>query len=158
MPIPLILIIQSLIAGGSLVPHAAGGLIVTAANGAGYVAGTYLSTAAVAGLLTGGLTFLGAGLAATIGSVGIFGTTIGATGMTGFLMSLGLISSTPIWIPLAIGGGFFGFLAGAYKFHKLRRKVCKVLPGQEAHFTEAEAQTIQKILFLAARYKKFWRS
>ena len=38
MPIPLIPIIPALLAGGSLVPHAGGGLIVTGVSG--YVAGT----------------------------------------------------------------------------------------------------------------------
>ena len=40
MPLPLIPVISALAAGGWLVPHAAGGLIVTSASG--YVAGTYL--------------------------------------------------------------------------------------------------------------------
>jgi hypothetical protein len=40
MPIPLIPIISALAAGGSLVPHATGGLIVTGAGG--YIAGTFL--------------------------------------------------------------------------------------------------------------------
>ena len=62
MPLPLIPIAAALAAGGSLVPHAAGGLIVTATAGGGYVAGTYLSTAAVTSLFVGGLTVLGLSL------------------------------------------------------------------------------------------------
>lgn len=49
MPLPLIPIITALAAGGTLVPHAAGGMIVTSATG--YVAGTYLSTTAIGSLL-----------------------------------------------------------------------------------------------------------
>ena len=45
MPIPLIPIISALATGGTLVPHAAGGLIVTGASG--YITGTFLSTAAI---------------------------------------------------------------------------------------------------------------
>ena len=59
MPLPLIPIISALAAGGTLVPHAAGGMIVTSA--AGYVAGTYLSTAAIGGVLATASTALGAG-------------------------------------------------------------------------------------------------
>lgn len=59
MPLPLIPIIAALAAGGTLVPHAAGGMIVTSATG--YVAGTYLSTAAIGSILAAGSTALGAG-------------------------------------------------------------------------------------------------
>ena len=48
MPLPLIPIITARAAGGSLVPHAAGGMIVTAASG--YVTGTYLITATLTSL------------------------------------------------------------------------------------------------------------
>lgn len=50
MPIILVEIISALASGGSLVPHAAGGLIVSGSSG--YVANTYLSTAAVSSLIT----------------------------------------------------------------------------------------------------------
>lgn len=113
MPLPLIPILTALAAGGSLVPHAAGGMIVTSA--AGYVAGTYLSTAAIGSLLAAGSTALGAGAlylsgvaGSVIGSAGVFGTTVGATGATGALMSAGIISSTPIWVPIAVGGAAIG--------------------------------------------------
>ena len=76
-------------------------MIVTSA--AGYVAGTYLSTAAISGILAAASTALGAGAlylsgaaGSIIGSAGIFGTTVGASGITGALMSAGIISSTPI--------------------------------------------------------------
>jgi len=57
MPLPLISIIPALIAGGSLVPHAAGGMMVTSV--AGYVAGMYLSTAAITGLIAAATNTLG---------------------------------------------------------------------------------------------------
>jgi hypothetical protein len=110
MPLPLISIIPTLIAGGSLVPHAAGGMMVT--SGAGYVAGTYLSTAAITGLIAAASNTLGAGAlflsgaaGSIIGSAGVFGTTVGASGITGSLMSAGIIASTPIWAPVVITAG-----------------------------------------------------
>ena len=109
MPLPLIPIISALAAGGSLVPHAAGGLIVTSASASasasasGYIAGTYLSTAVISGVITTGSATLGAGAlylsgatASVVGSAGIFGTAIDASGITGALMSVGIISATPV--------------------------------------------------------------
>lgn len=153
MPIPLI--IAAVAAGGTLVPHAAGGFIVSSATG--YVAGTYLSTSAVAALLatgtgvlaTGALVFTGAA-GAVIGSAGVFGTTVGATGITGALMSAGLISSTPIWVPVAIGGaaiagsGALGY--AAYQLFQIRRKAAATPEGQEAHFSEGQARLLQRLL------------
>lgn len=150
MPLPLIAIIPALIAGGSLVPHAAGGLIVTSASG--YVAGTYLTTAAIASLFATAATTLGtgalilSGAAATIvGGAGIFGTTIGATGITGILMSAGLISSTPVWIPIAVGGAALGCGVGSYRLLKLKRKIEATPMGQEAQFTEKEAKIVENL-------------
>ena len=151
MPIPLIPIISAIAAGGSLVPHAAGGLIVTSASG--YVAGTYLSTAAIGGLLATASTTLGAGAlylsgaaASVIGSAGIFGTTIGASGITGALMSAGIISSTPIWVPIAVGGAALGCGYGSYRLLMLRKKINATPVGQEAQFTETEAKIIENLV------------
>jgi uncharacterized membrane protein len=151
MPIPLIPIISALAAGGTLVPHAAGGLIVTGAGG--YVAGTFLSTAAINGLLATASATLGAGAlyfsgaaASIVGSAGIFGTTIGATGITGALMSAGIISSTPVWVPIAAGGAALGCGYGGYRLYKLRKKVSDTPEGEEAQFTETEAKVIEKII------------
>lgn len=150
MPIPLIPVIAALAAGGSLVPHAAGGMIVTSAGG--YVVGTYLSTSAIAALLIGGAGAVGTGAAvisgaaaSMIGGAGIFGTTVGATGITGVLMSAGLISSTPVWVPLAIGGATAGFGYGTFKYYKLRRKLNATPEGQEAQFTAAEAKFVERL-------------
>lgn len=155
MPLPLIPIISALIAGGTLVPHAAGGMIVTSAGG--YMAGTYLSTAAIGGLIAAASTTLGAGAlyfsgvaGSVIGSAGIFGTTVGASGITGALMTAGIISSTPIWVPLAIGGvaltagGASGY--GAYQLYKLRKKLKKTPAGEEAQFTEIDAKIIENLI------------
>ncbi|WP_311222608.1 MULTISPECIES: hypothetical protein [unclassified Acidovorax] len=155
MPLPLIPIVAALAAGGTLVPHAAGGMIVTSA--AGYVAGTYLSTAAIGGLLTAASTVLGAGAVylsgaagSIIGGAGIFGTTIGATGITGALMSIGIISATPLWIPLAVGGAAAGGAAGlgygGYRLLKLKKKIQTTEAGHEAQFTETEARLIERII------------
>jgi len=157
MPIPLI--IAALAAGGTFVPHAAGGFIVTGASG--YVAGTFLSTAAVGGLLTTASATLGAGalylsgVASTIvGSAGIFGTTIGATGITGVLMSAGIISSTPVWVPLAAGGAALGCGYGSYRLFKLKRKLNDTPQGEEAQFSEAEAKIIESIIKRLAKKEK----
>jgi hypothetical protein len=151
MPLPLIAIVSALAAGGSLVPHAAGGLIVTSASG--YVAGTYLTTAAISGLFATAATTLGtgalllSGAAATIvGGVGIFGTTIGATGITGLLMSAGLISSTPVWVPVAVGGAALGCGVGSYRLLKLRKKIQATPIDQEAQFTEKEAKIVENLV------------
>ena len=151
MPLPLIPIISAIAASGHLVPHAAGGLIVTSASG--YVAGTYLSTAAIAGLIATASTTLGAGAlylsgaaASIVGSAGIFGTTIGASGITGALMSVGIISSTPAWVPIAIGGVAVGCGYGSYRLFRLRKKINATPVGQEAQFTETDAKIIENIV------------
>lgn len=153
MPIPLV--IAALSAGGTLVPHAAGGFIVSSAGG--YVAGTYISTAAVAAFLTTGAGLLASGAAvatgaagAAIGSAGIFGTTVGASGLTGALMSAGIISSTPVWVPIAVAGtalagaGAMGY--AAYQIYQMRTQAAATPVGEEAQFTEKQAQVLQLLL------------
>ncbi len=155
MPLPLIPIISALATGGTLVPHAAGGMIVTSA--AGYVAGTYLSTTAIGGLLTAASSALGVGAlylsgvaGSIIGSAGLFGTSVGASGITGALISVGLISSTPIWVPLAIGGAAAGCAGGlgygGYRLYKLKQKISNAAPEEEVQFTEEEANMVEKII------------
>jgi len=151
MPLPLIPIIAALAAGGSVVPHAAGGLIVNGAGG--FVAGTYLSTAAIGNLVatasatlgTGALYFSGVA-ASLVGSAGIFGTTIGASGITGALMSMGIISSTPVWVPIAVGGAALGCGYGSYRLLRLRQKIKATPLGQEAQFTEIEAKVVENLV------------
>lgn len=155
MPLPIVPVIAALASGGTLVPHAAGGMIVTSASG--YVAGTFLSTAAIKGLLTAAVTTLAGGSAyltgaagSIIGSAGIFGTKIGASGITGILMSAGVISSTPLWVPLSAGGAAIAGAAalgyGGYRLRKLKQKVGGTKEGDEAQFTENEAKLIEKII------------
>ncbi len=81
-----------------------------------------------------------------IGSAGIFGTTIGASGITGMLMSAGIIGSTPVWVPVAAAGAGVGVAYGSFRFYKLRRKLVATPEGQEAQFTESEAKVIEWLL------------
>lgn len=159
MPLPIVPVITALAAGGSLVPHAAGGMIVTSAGG--YVAGTYLSTAAITALFAGGATAFGTGVAVVsgaaagiIGSAGIFGTTIGATGITGMLMSAGVIASTPVWVPVAVAGAGAGLGYGAFCYFKLRKKLQATHEGEEANFTEREAKVVEWLLRRFAKKSK----
>jgi len=174
MPLPFFAIISALAAGGSLVPHAAGGMIVTSASG--YVTGTYLSTTAIGGLLTAASGSLGTGAllisgaassvaagiggaaSGIIGSAGIFGTTIGASGLTGALMSVGLISATPIWVPIAAGVASVAGAAtlgyGSYKLSSLKKKIIKTPEGEEAQFSKDDANIMEKIIKLLAKKKK----
>ena len=154
MPLPIIPVISALSAGGTLVPHAGGGMIVTSATG--YVAGTYLSTTAIGGIVATASASLGAvaiyltGVAGTIiGGVGIFGTTVGATGITGFVMSIGVLPATPIWIPIVIGvtllilAILLGY--GGYRFYKLEKKIRSSRNGEEAEISESEAKFLERI-------------
>jgi hypothetical protein len=126
-------------------------LIVSTAGG--YVAGTYLSTSALAAILGGTGAALGAGAltvtgatSAMIGSAGIFGTSIGATGLTGALMSAGLISSTPVAVPLAAGAAIVGSCYLSYVLLRLRKKLRAAVEGQEAQFTSAEAKFFEVVV------------
>lgn len=157
MPIPLIAIASALAAGGTLVPHAAGGLIVTAVTG-GYVAGTYLSTVAVTSVVTAATATLGVGVsiltgtaASIVGSAGIFGTTIGATGITGALMSVGILSSTPIAVPLLAGGALLGTGYITYSLFRLGQKLQAAKKGVEIQFSESEAKIIATIIKLLSK-------
>jgi|SaaInlStandDraft_3_1057020.scaffolds.fasta_scaffold78005_1 hypothetical protein len=172
MPFPIFPVIAALSAGGSLVPHAAGGLIVSGASG--YVAGTYLSTAAITTLLASASAAGVAGLAAfsgalttavssvssaastVIGSTGFFGTSIGASGIKGVLVSLGVIPTVPIALPVAIGGAAIagaGYLIYRRKnrYKGLVEKVVSTPTGEEAEFTEAEAKQVEQIILLLAK-------
>jgi hypothetical protein len=170
MALPLIPIIAALAAGGSLVPHAAGGFIVSSAVSS-YVAGTYISTAALAAYLTstGVITCVGlAGLfgssiggaaMALIGGAGIAGTTVGATGLTGVLMSWGVISSVPIvvpviivlFIPLLMVVGIYP----AWRFRKLNGKIQSAEKGVEIYFSQSEALLLERVLVGVSRIP-FW--
>jgi len=156
MAFPLIPIISALAAGGTLVPHAAGGLIIS--NASGYVAGTYLSSAVVSSLLYGPGALLGVGAlsasgvaAAIIGSAGYFGTTVGATGITGWLMSAGIISATPIMYPVGVGLASLTGFALATVIFRLGRKLERANKGQEVTFNAIEAKIIEVLLVFFAK-------
>jgi hypothetical protein len=156
MPIPLIPIIAALAAGGTLVPHAAGGMIVTSA--AGYVAGTYLTTSAIAGLIAGATATTAAGLTLAFSSMkGIIGAnlartaapTVAATTVgTGTVAATGWISvlTGPIAILLTTVGAVLLLGYGIYRFIKLKRKVAKTTVGEEAQFTDNEARIVERII------------
>jgi len=169
MPIPLVAIASALVAGGTLIPHAAGGMIVTAAAG-GYIAGTYISTAGIVGLIAAATTTIGAGatilsgtFATLVGSAGIFGTTVGATGITGALMGAGILPATPVAIPLLAGGALIAFAVTAYRLFRLKWKLRKVavesnpteelerMSENEMHFSAFEAKLIEAIIKLLTK-------
>ena len=66
-------------------------------------------------------------------------------------MSAGIIASTPIWVPLAIGGAAAGGAAGlgygSYRIFKLKRKISDVGEGAEAQFTGIDAKIIEKVIY-----------
>jgi hypothetical protein len=104
-------------------------------------------------MMAASLTTLGAtsavvtGVATTvIGGAGIFGTTIGATGVVGALMSAGLISSTPVIVPISIGGAIAGAGYLSYRWLRLRRRINEVPGGEELMFSEAEAKIIESFI------------
>ena len=169
MPLPLIPIVAALNAGGHLVAHSAGGLIVYSATTSGYVAGTYISTAALASFMTGTVVVAGTTSAAAvsgaaiwaygtaagaatslIGGAGLFGTTIGATGITGMLMSWGVVDSVPILIPAFLGSVLLCIFAAALRqailFRRLRRKAASTPEGKEAKFSKMEAKFVERFI------------
>ena len=162
MPIPIIVIVQALAAGGTLVPHAAGGLIVTGA--AGYITSTYISTAALASYLAGvGITAavsLGTilSISGILGSAGFMGSTIGATGITGWLMGLGILPATPIWLPILTVFSIVGlpilFAWSIYKYRKTVNRVLSASDAEELIFSKTEARMVQKILLLTHSKQK----
>jgi hypothetical protein len=83
-----------------------------------------------------------------IGGAGIFGTTIGATGITGFLMRVGILSSKPLWVAalagLAMLVGTCGLCYLAYRFYKLKQKIKYADNIEEIQFTDKEAWFIEK--------------
>lgn len=157
MPIPLVTVLSALAAGGSLVPHAAGGMIVTSASG--YVAGTFLSTSAIATLVNGAAATAGAGLALAFNSMrGMIGATLARTAAPSVVAGTTIGSGTavssaivgfltgPIGLSLTTGGVAVGIGYCAYRLYNLNQKVSSTADGEEAHFTEAEAKIIEKLI------------
>jgi hypothetical protein len=69
-------------------------------------------------------------------------------------MSAGIISSTPVWVPLAAGGAALGCGYGGYRLLKLKRKLNETPQGEEAQFSETEAQIIERIIKRLAKKEK----
>jgi hypothetical protein len=84
---------------------------------------------------------------------GIFGTTLGATGITGMLMSAGLIKSTPVWVPAVVGGagGFVSFSAVGY--YRIHNKLKKTPVGREVSFSEGETKFIERLLRWMSKFR-----
>ena len=171
MAIPLV--VSALLAGGVLVPHAAGGLIVS--SSAGYVAGTYLSTTAIAGILGAAATSAGAGVAVATGvgrsvltrffttqaATTVVGTTTVATGTAaatvGVETAVGAVTgflSSPALAYIATGCAIASIGYGAHKFLKLKQKLNSVSKSQEVQFTEGEAKIIELIIRRQAKSTK----
>ncbi|KGG84795.1 hypothetical protein P609_15315 [Comamonas thiooxydans] len=81
-----------------------------------------------------------------MGSAGIFGTTIGASGLTGVLMSAGILPATPVAVPIAIGAAGLGTGYLSYLLLKLRKKLRAAQGGAEVQFTELEAKIIEALI------------
>ena len=151
IPVALLPILSNLASGASIVAHSSGGLILSGANG--YVAGTLISTSIIQaafaslGIVGAASLYVTGALAAIWGSAGIFGTTIGASGIKGFLMATGLVSSTPVWLPLVcIGATGIALFTAFLPMIRLVRRLKATPEGQEAVFTPREAQMIEHVL------------
>jgi hypothetical protein len=105
--------------------------------------------------------YLTGALDVIIGDAGIFSTTFGATGITGFLMRIGVLSSTPIWVAIVAGitmiVGAYGICYFAYKFYKLKQKIKSANGVEEVQFTENEAWFIGKALKFLTKTAAFLR-
>ena len=158
MPIPLIPVVTAILAGGALVPHAAGGLIVTSA--AGYVAGTYLSTTVVAGIMTA----VGAGAIASVGTLTAFASrmlaktavtsavaTTGVTATGTAAVATGVLSLAPALLSLTAALTILGLGYRAYQFYELQSKVSKSPEGHEVVFTEDEAKLFEDVIKSVAK-------
>lgn len=161
MPIPLIPIITALLAGGALVPHAAGGMIVTSAMG--YVTGTYLSTVAITGIFStigsivsaGALTAIAPSIlartaAGTLARTAVTGAATTGTVTTGTVTAAALGASAPALLSLTAGFLALGLGYRTYRFYELKRKVTQTPEGEEVVFTEKEAQLVEAAIKLLA--------
>lgn len=65
-------------------------------------------------------------------------------------MSAGIISSTPIWVPIAVGsaaiGGAVGLGYGGYRLFKLKEKIASTANSEEAQFTETDAKIVEQVI------------
>ncbi|MCY3628345.1 MAG: hypothetical protein OXG88_12015 [Gammaproteobacteria bacterium] len=173
MALPVALI-PALIAGGTLVPHATGGLIVsggalaTAGHG-GYVAGTFLSSTAISTLLVGS----GAAGGATGGILAwVFGErlldSIGTEQMANpstekMITNTGILAlATPVAVGLLYG--LFSLVGREMKkdtekyipiFESIDKKLKLAENGEEQKYTDEEAELIQTLIELEEKRKYF---
>ncbi len=131
-------------------------MIVTSASG--YVAGTYLSTAAVAALVTGATVSIGASAAVAFAVMkGIVGSalvrlagpaaaaTVSGTGAASTTGALTIVSGpVGLWISAVLAA--LGIIYGAYRVHTFKKKLNTFVGGREAQFTESEVQMFEKII------------
>lgn len=184
MVLPLLPVVAALHAGGQLVAHSAGGLIVHSTVTGGYVAGTYISTSALAAFLNGtaiaattvgtaavggaviwAYGTIGGALMSLIGGAGIFGTTIGAKGLIGMLMTIGILPAVPVLIPVVVGLGVLGLIVlvsigilRARSVRRLRKKVSSASDEEELQFSPREAKTVERILrSISKPHNLLWR-
>lgn len=168
MALPIVM--AALLAGGTLVPHAAGGLIVSSAGG--YVAGTYLSTSAVASILmslgvtsTVSTAWLGtialpriASIARALKLASVTGGAVATTATVTTGVETAVVSSaastaagaslSTIAIPL-IGISLALLITYIYRLIKKVKKHSKNLEhdsNQELMFTEMEAKVIEAMV------------
>lgn len=162
MPIPFIPVITALCAGGSLVPHAAGGLIVSGASG--YVAGTYLSTAAVTAILASTTAAGAAGIAATVSAIGsaLSGTANSAASSVGLVSGHGLLGLaggvllSPASLTVLAGGAC---CAGVVYYRRKKRQkdfehllsTLRSTNGEKV-FSEDEAILIESLIRRVAKH------
>ncbi|MCY3675480.1 MAG: hypothetical protein OXH65_03295 [Paracoccaceae bacterium] len=166
MALPVALV-PALAAGGTLVPHAHG-LIVVSATG-GYVANTFLSSSAISTLLVGG----GAAGGATGGILAwVFGErlldSIGteqmanpSTGKT--ITNTGALAlATPVAVGLLYG--LFSLVGREMKkdtekyipmFESIHKKLELAENGEEQEYTEEEGKLIQTLIELEEKRKHF---
>jgi hypothetical protein len=162
VPIPFIAIAEAIACGAGVVGHSSGGLIFSGASG--YIAGTFISTAALGQLLWSFAAVCAAALgwlvgipALVIGGPGLFGSTLGATGLTGLLMKAGIISSTPIWVVLAILLLPLLALFGLWRWWRLVKRVSNAAPGAELMFSKSEARFVQRLLVWFLFFRRLFR-
>jgi hypothetical protein len=73
-----------------------------------------------------------------------YDTAAGSVGIIGILMSAGIISATPLWVPLAVGSAAAsaatGLGYGGYQLYKLKNKISNTAGGKDARFTEKRSK------------------
>jgi len=82
---------------------------------------------------------------------------IGATGITGALMSTGILPATPIAVPFLAGGALLVFGYTAYHIFSLKRRLQTAKEGVEIQFPDTEARDIEAIIRLLSKGHHYMR-